>query len=328
MDPLDMSTPVGQAYLAMVTNPRLTEDELGSATQLAAEDLRAVLAYLVRAGLARPQTESDRTRWEPEAPDQGVERLLEAEEQQLAQARRTSRHLSRLYWIARREDARYAGVEVVRGEGQFVERFTELVATATREVRSCNRPPWLRTKWSAIDQEADVQAEQIRKGVVFRSIWWEGLFEDPSVSRGVSRMAHDGEQSRLLVGDLPLKMVIADDERAIVYLDMDDHDRSTHLLVYSSGLLQLLIRIFDALWSMSTPIMRPAKSGPGPFDVTERDREILTMLASGASDAAIARYLGVSPRTVLRQTALLSHRLGAKTRFQTGVQAVRHGLIS
>lgn len=328
MDPLDLSTPAGQAYLAMVTSPRLTEPELGSAVQLAAGDLRAALASLVHAGLARPQTECDRTVWEPEAPDQGVERLLEAQEQQLAQARRTSRHLSRLYWMARREDARYAGIEVVRGEQQFVERFSDLVANATREVRSCNRPPWLKTNWGAIDPEAASQAEQIRHGVVFRSIWWDGLFADSLVSRGVFRMAQDGEHSRLLKGDLPLKMVIADDERAMVYLDMDDHDRTTHLLVYSSGLLNLLIRIFDALWSMSTPIMRPARSGPDPFAITERDRQILTMLASGASDAGIARYLGVSQRTVLRQTAALSARLGATTRFQAGVQAVRQGLIS
>ena len=61
--------------------------------------------------------------------------------------------------------------------------------------------------------------------------------------------------------------------------------------------------------------------GPGGGAASWRDRLILTLLASGASDAVIARQSGVSQRTVERRVRALMDRLGAATRFQAGVQA-------
>lgn len=43
------------------------------------------------------------------------------------------------------------------------------------------------------------------------------------------------------------------------------------------------------------------------------------MLTTGATDAAIARRLGVSERTVQRDVRDLLGRLGARTRFQAGL---------
>ena len=53
----------------------------------------------------------------------------------------------------------------------------------------------------------------------------------------------------------------------------------------------------------------------------------LTLLAAGASDANVARQLGVSVRTVERRVRLVMERLGAQSRLQAGVEAVRRGLV-
>ena len=45
------------------------------------------------------------------------------------------------------------------------------------------------------------------------------------------------------------------------------------------------------------------------------------------NDKAIARQLGVSERTAHRRVTSLLSRLGAESRFQAGVQAVRNGLM-
>jgi DNA-binding NarL/FixJ family response regulator len=47
----------------------------------------------------------------------------------------------------------------------------------------------------------------------------------------------------------------------------------------------------------------------------------------GAKDETIARQLGVSLRTVRRRVAELMDELGASTRFQAGMEAVRRGLL-
>ena len=50
-------------------------------------------------------------------------------------------------------------------------------------------------------------------------------------------------------------------------------------------------------------------------------------MASGATDDAISRRLGLSRRTVVRRAARLLERLGASTRFQAGVQAAHRGWL-
>lgn len=57
------------------------------------------------------------------------------------------------------------------------------------------------------------------------------------------------------------------------------------------------------------------------------DQRLLTMLASGLKDDAIARHLDISSRTVGRRVADLMDGLGARTRFQAGVHAQRRSLL-
>ena len=56
-------------------------------------------------------------------------------------------------------------------------------------------------------------------------------------------------------------------------------------------------------------------------------RLLLEQLARGAKDEQIARTLGLSLRTVRRRVADLMDDLGAGSRFQAGVEAVRRGWI-
>jgi DNA-binding NarL/FixJ family response regulator len=86
-----------------------------------------------------------------------------------------------------------------------------------------------------------------------------------------------------------------------------------------------LVRLFELLWEQACPLPRWRPEDPvattGALDV-----ELLRLLATGMKDEAIARDLGISLRTLGRRMATLLERLGARTRFQAGLQSARKGL--
>lgn len=66
---------------------------------------------------------------------------------------------------------------------------------------------------------------------------------------------------------------------------------------------------------------------PTRTDLTEREREVLGLLAEGLSNAAIADKLTVSVHTVRNHIANLSAKLGAHSKLEALSIAVRDGLL-
>ncbi|MBT8491596.1 MAG: response regulator transcription factor [Deltaproteobacteria bacterium] len=62
--------------------------------------------------------------------------------------------------------------------------------------------------------------------------------------------------------------------------------------------------------------------------ITERERDVLELLASGAGNRAIAQELGISEHTVKFHIASLLDKLSARTRTEAVVSALRGGLIN
>jgi DNA-binding NarL/FixJ family response regulator len=81
---------------------------------------------------------------------------------------------------------------------------------------------------------------------------------------------------------------------------------------------ELLVRLLPRL-------QRGRQSGHS--DLTEREREVLGLLAEGLSNAAIAKQLTVSVHTVRNHIANLSAKLGAHSKLEALSIAVRDGLL-
>ena len=62
--------------------------------------------------------------------------------------------------------------------------------------------------------------------------------------------------------------------------------------------------------------------------LTEREIEVLGLLAEGLSNKGIATRLGISDQTVKFHVASISGKLGTHTRTETVRRAVRRGLIT
>ena len=61
--------------------------------------------------------------------------------------------------------------------------------------------------------------------------------------------------------------------------------------------------------------------------LTPREREVLTLLAAGASNKAIAHALGLSVHTAKFHVASLTEKLGAGGRLEAVAIAIRTGLV-
>jgi DNA-binding NarL/FixJ family response regulator len=70
------------------------------------------------------------------------------------------------------------------------------------------------------------------------------------------------------------------------------------------------------------------RAGATPFEqLTDREREVLVLIAGGRSNKRIALELGISEKTVKTHVGHVLAKLGVTDRTQAAVLAVQHGLV-
>jgi len=94
------------------------------------------------------------------------------------------------------------------------------------------------------------------------------------------------------------------------------HDVAAGRLVLGQGVAERVVEGYTS---------RPAAGDEQP---SELDRAILTGVAAGKTNDQIAERLGLDPQIVDQQLAQLIARLGARSRVETGLIALRQGLVS
>ncbi|WP_262387203.1 LuxR C-terminal-related transcriptional regulator [Streptomyces sp. TRM49041] len=133
---------------------------------------------------------------------------------------------------------------------------------------------------------------------------------------------------------LPLRLIVVDGSLAIVPAPRTEDGEIAAVILHSDALVGVFREIFDHCWAGASVLSETAaaldSSAPaadGGWEPTGRHREVLRMLGGGLTDEAMARKLGISERTVRRLVSDLTERLGAASRFQAGVAAVRLGWL-
>ncbi|MCL2553549.1 MAG: LuxR C-terminal-related transcriptional regulator [Actinomycetia bacterium] len=219
-------------------------------------------------------------------------------------------------------DPRASGIETVRGRQAIGQRAVALLASARSEVALLDRPPYAASAPDGMPAPLDV-AGLARRGVLVRVVVDREGLRYPGRARGLNDLSGEGVQIRVGT-DLPTKLITVD-RRVTLLPPTEAADPTASALVVSDSLLNhTLTPLFEAVWERALPIGAVTQGG----EVTEEDRELLTMLAAGLKDEAIARRLGVHVHTVRRRITRLMRVLNVETRFQAGVQATLRGWLT
>jgi len=99
-------------------------------------------------------------------------------------------------------------------------------------------------------------------------------------------------------------------------------------------LLRALERVMTGHKYLSPAMAQAVADGlggppPAPHEqLSDRELEVLRLLAAGRPITAISRQLGLSPKTVTTYRARLLHKLGMRSNAELTFYATQHGLIS
>lgn len=171
-----------------------------------------------------------------------------------------------------------------------------------------------------LDEEgARMRRAALAGGREQRAIYSIQAVEDPAGRRWVRSMADAGEQQRVSASP-PSEFAIFGGDVVLAMADWGSA-QSDHIVIRNPMLISAFTTMFDYAWDLAHPM-------PGARRDITQDRQLLTLLASGFKDEAIARYLGWGVRTVRRRVAKLMDDLGAETRFQLGAAAQSRGLLN
>jgi DNA-binding NarL/FixJ family response regulator len=69
-------------------------------------------------------------------------------------------------------------------------------------------------------------------------------------------------------------------------------------------------------------------SGADLSSLTEREREVLSLIAEGLTNKQIGEQLGISPKTVARHRDNITQKLNLSSRAELTRYAIQKGLIS
>lgn len=121
--------------------------------------------------------------------------------------------------------------------------------------------------------------------------------------------------------------------RGILPHDSGADEIRAAIIAAANDLIIVAPEFFETLLSSGSNENYPASEKDEPADsglrenLTTREREVLDMLAEGASNKAIALQLNISEHTVKFHVASIFGKLDASTRTEAVTVALRRGLI-
>lgn len=177
---------------------------------------------------------------------------------------------------------------------------------------------------ASLDASRPLDECAMSRGIELRAVYQDSARNDPATLAYAQWTTARGGQVRTSPM-LPPRLLVFDRTTAIVPID-PANSRLGALCTTEPCLVASLIKLFEQTWETAVPLGADHKK-PTAEGISGGERELLKLLASGLTDEAAGKHLGVSLRTVRRQMAALMERLHATSRFEAGLKAAHRGWL-
>ncbi|CAM5655237.1 transcriptional regulator [Streptomyces tanashiensis] len=324
---MGLGAAVEAVYRGMLADPSEGIAELSTRLGLAQTQVRESLDQLVDLGLLRPSRDSPGA-LRAVRPELGLEVLLRRQEtevarqqKELAQSRAAAAQVVSEF-AELRPNTEVDGAERLVGMDAIQNRLEELAHGLARECLAIL--PGGALSEASMEASRPLDRRALARGIEMCSVYQDSARNDPATLAYARWLTEQGGQVRTSPL-LPPRLLVFDRTVAVVPID-PDNSRTGALCTSAPGIVASLVTLFEQTWEAAVPLGadRPRATDTGP---TGPELELLRLLASGMTDEAASKRLGVSLRTVRRQMAALMERLHATSRFEAGLKAAREGWL-
>lgn len=323
LESLGVAPDVEFVYRALVSRPNSTVLSLAEELELSLPEVEKALAALVDVGLAlQPDDES----YVGAPPAVALGALITERRDGLRLAEQA------LATLAEEHRAAVAGqtisdlIEVVTGVDAIRHRYQQVQHAATHDLRMFITAPFVAVR----PGENAAEPAAVERGIRIRGIIEHGVLTEPGATEEAIDSLRRGLEIRV-VDKLPMKLVLADADLALVPLEVAPGGEPGAVLIQRSGLLAALDALFETVWRQGYPLelsnlesndLEP--NGPESDGPTPLDRQVLSLMLAGLTDQAVATQLDLSLRTVQRRLRYLQDLAGVNSRMQLGWYAAKH----
>lgn len=324
---LGLEERLAQLWTAMAATPGAGVADLAEALAISETQVREYLDALADRALVRVSQQHPGLLL-PVTPEAALAQLLHQQEQELAEHQRriTAQRdaITRIVTarVQAADDRADAHIEHVTGLDAIHARFERIALATATSVDSLM--PVVNLPEQMLHDAWPLDEGLLRRGVTMRSLYLEAIRNDAPLAAYARDLQACGAHVRTSP-TLPQRLFIAD--RRIAVVPLDPRVRGVGVaLVSAAGVIASLLELFEAVWRDAAPldVGNPVDAATG---LSDTERTLLTLLAEGATDEAVAKKLSVSLRTVRRIMADLMQRLEAGSRFEAGIKAAKRGWL-
>ena len=244
---LGLSPAEEEIYRLLVRLPGADADELAGRSTLPPAEIERVLHALAARGLILHET----TGFTAAPPAAALGALLRQQRDDLRSAELdlmalVDEHRS----VARRQGGPQV-VEVITDIEAVRHRFAQIQEAARSDIRSIVVP---NLQIVPARQNTSLSTG-LRRGVRYRVILDRRALSEPDMPADLESAIAEGEEIRLS-DTVPIKMMIADRDHAMLPLTGDQPGAPASILVHACGILDALIVMFEYAWEKAHPVGR------------------------------------------------------------------------
>ena len=325
---LGLDTICVQVYLTMHSAPEADAEQIAERLGLQTPEVVDALDELSDLTLVRPGL-SPAQKLRPVSIERAIHTLIRQQSEQL---KIQSGSLTMLQSAMKellasrpgREDSfGHADVETLTGGEPIQSLIERLILRATESIWSAIPGRPISPQMLEVARPFDEEVSQ--RGVIGRSLYQNSVLADRRNLDYARWLGGLGVEIRS-TPVIPIRTIIVD--RSVAAILYPQPQLPPEMFVIREPALVIpLIELYEMSWAAAKPLDAPnpkqsEEKGPTPQEVA-----LLRLLASGSTDEAAGKKLGISVRTVRRIMADLMERLEASSRFEAGHKATQRSWL-